>query len=368
MSYERRGLRPFDTMDETQKLLNDYLRIQSPPIPDGFIPPLGALALTPYGVNTGSIAGNGGTLVLDAEQYVSNSFGLYFGVHEDHWGDFTSTVGREIDKIFGRRQDAPVNLLVTAINRRLKQLVVLLDIPFQDWISSSQEWRWNLVKAGDSAERPRPLRMPNDGCDVVLQFVLREDLPERFRVRGRPWRKGSWLARATIKVTAGKGSGLAPRPLTPEIRKVYGLGDRCTSFIDFRGEPSGLCMHRDLSDVLSVYIDENLLSTAGQMKPNGESANPAGSSIFARLVMDTYRTLVFALWNDEDLDQFDVDDEQHRYTFTYSMLDRVASYSNISIEEALNILKDSPSRFSSLVEGSIDILSSDSQLLQLGGH
>lgn len=368
MSYERRGLRPFETMDETQRLLNDFLRLQSPPIPDGFIPPLGALALDPYGVNTGSIAGKGGTLVLDAEQYVTNSFGLYFGVHDDHWAEFTSTVGSELDKIFGRRQDAPVNLLVTVANRRLRQLVVLLDIPFQDWISSQQEWRWILVKAGNSKERPRPLRMPNDGCEIVVQFVLREDLDERFKVQGRPWRKGSWLARASIRVTAGKGTGLAPRPLTQEIRDAFSLGDRCTSFIDFRGEPSGLCMQRDLSDVLSVFIDEDLLSTAGRMKPNGESANLAGSPIFTRLVMDTYRTLIFALWNDEELDAFDVDDEQHRYTFTYSMLVRVATYANIAIEEALNILKDSPSRFSSLVEGSLDLLSSDNQLLELGGR
>lgn len=355
-------------MDRTQRLLNDFLRIQSPPIPDGHNPPLGNLGLTAHGVQGGEIAGNGGSLLLDSDQFVSNAFGLYFGVHEDHWGEITSTFGKEIVDIFGAWQDAPVNLLVTVANRRLRQMVVLLDIPFQEWLSSPNGWRWILVRAGISDDRPRPLRMPNDGCDIVVQFVLREDLQEKFRIRGRPWRKGHWLARVKVKVSASRGSGLAPRPLTPEIREAFNLGNQCTSYIDFRGDPSGLCMQFDLSDVLSVYVDENILKNAGRVKPNGETENPAGDAMFARLVMDTYRTLIFSLWKDEELDAFDVDDEQHRYTFTYSVLERVASYANTSVEEALNILKESPSRFSSLVEGSLNLLGSDNKILDLGGR
>ncbi len=210
--------------------------------------------------------------------------------------------------------------------------------------------------------------MPGDGSEILVQFVLSSELPERFRIQGRPWRKGSWLARVKINVAASKGSGLAPRPLTPEVREAFNLGQQCTSYIDFRGDPSGLCMERDLSEVLSVYIDMDLLERAGRVKPSGELENPAGDSIFARLVMDTYRTLVFALWRDDELETFDVDDEQHRYTFTYSMLQRVATYANVSIEEALNILKESPSRFCSMIEGSLNLLSSDNRLLGIGGR
>lgn len=365
MAYERRGLRPFETMDVTQTLLNSLLRIQSPRIPDGLQPPLGSLGLTPYGVDNGSIAAPGGTVVLSPEEYKSNTFGLYFGVHEDDWGAITRAAIEDLERIFGKVSDAPVSLLVTASNTRLNQMQVILDTPFQDWCDHSDQWRWDLVSAGNNSGRPRPLRMPSDGCVLTVQFILREELVEGRRLTGRPWRKGSWLARARIRVAATKGAGLSPRPLTKEIRTLNGVGEHCTSFLDFHGDFSGFCFVRDLSDVLTVYIDEDLLLAAARRTSKGVLEHPGSLVLINRWALDTYRSLVHILSRDEQLSDFDVDLEEHRYSFTYQLLTRVHNYANLTFTEALNTLRENPDRFMALIEGSMLMKQSDSQLLNL---
>lgn len=364
MAYERRGLRPFDVMDRTQKLLGEKLRVQSPRIPDGHLPMEGSQGLEPHGVRGGAIAAPGGTLLLDADEYTTNTIGLYFGLNDGDWQEVTRTVGEEIDAIFGKRSDAPINLLVTVTNIRLRMSHVVMDIPLADWMNSDS-WRFDLVAAGATPTRPRPLKMPQDGCLVTVQFVLGADLPERLRIQGRPWRKGSWLAKWAVKVAANRGSGLAPRPLNAEVRRMHGLGNHCTSFIDLRGERSGICMAADLGEVVTVYIDEELLRAASAQKANGEPTRPASNPLLGRIVMDTYRAIVFAVSADEELNSFDVDDDDHKRTFTYHLLGRVSEYARIPDAEALNVLRDQPNKFIALLEGSLDLLSLDMNLLEL---
>ena len=363
MAYEKRGLRPFDVMDRTQRILAEKLRVQCPRIPDGHEPLLGNQALLPHGVTGGAIAAPGGTLLLDMDQYTSATIGLYFGTHDFDWGEITRVAMDEIESIFGRLADAPVNLLVTVTNTRLRMKEVLVDLPIGDWLGGS--WRFDLVSAGGSSSRPRPMKMPQDGCSIHLQFVLRSDLPEKLRIQGRPWRKGSWLAKWEVKMTANRGSGLAPRPLTEEVRRLHGLGDACSSFVDIRGENSGICMASDLAEFLTVYIDIGLLAAASELKVNGEPVRPASNPLLGRIVMDVYRSLVFALNVDEELDSFDVEEDDHRRTFTYHLLSRVGEYAEVSAAEALNILKDQPNRFVALLEGSLRLLELDRSLLEL---
>lgn len=365
MAYEKRGVRPFETMDATQTRLNANLRIQSPRIPDGFQPLFGNLGLTPHGVDDGSIAAPGGTVVLSPDQYKSNSFGLYFGVHEDDWLEITRAATDDLTRIFGRIADAPVNLLVTVTNTRLNLTQVILDVPATTWLEHPDCWRWNLVDAGNTPTRPRPMRMPHDGCVITVQFVLREEVAEAKKVAGRPWRKGSWLAKVRVRVAATKGSGLSPRPLTTEIRELNSLGDHCTSFLDFHGEFSGFCFLRDLSDVLTVYIDEELLAIASRRNSTGVADKPASKGLINRWVLDTYRSLVHILSRDDQLSEFDVDMEDHRYSFTYQLLSRVNDYSNLSYAEALNVLRENPDKFIALLEGSMAMRSSDSALMDL---
>jgi hypothetical protein len=366
MSYERRGLRPFETMDATQKSLNSLLKVQSPPIPSGYVPPLGSQALKPLGLEpgAGSIAGANGTLILDADQYTTNAIGLYFGINDDDWRELLRVVDKDLSALFGKSRLAPVSVLVTATNSRLRQVAELIREPYEEF-ARSDTWRRLIVRAGDNDARPRPFRMPDDGCAITVQFVIDEDVPAANRKPGMPWRKGTWLARWRIRVTATRGSGLAPRFLTDEARQRFGVGSRSSIYVHFPAGYEDLSKATDLGDLVSVYIDQSALEKASELKPNGELATPGGEAMMVHWVMDTYRSLVAAIRMDDSLQEFDTDDEESRQSYLYSLLQQVSDHGGLSIDEAFNVLKDQPERFIALIEHSLDRLKFDQHLLQL---
>lgn len=364
MALERRGVRPFKAMEETQRNLNAMVRIQCPPIPDGFQPPLGNQGLKPIGVPSGQVAGPGGTLVLDRSQYVGAPIGLYFGTHDHDWQRLIDDAGRELDDIFGRRADAPVSVVVTLTNTRLKQVQILSTQTFTQW-SSSDDRRYVIARPDNTKKRPRALRMPDDGCILGVRFILHSDVPPERRIAERPWRKGSWLARIDINISSAIDGGLQPRPMNEAIRERFGLGQHTSLFVEFRGITSGLHAVTDLSDVVSVYIDEELLAGAMELGPNGRPVRAAGEALINRWVLDTYRTLIDLYSRDDQLDDFDPGSDEHRRTFLYSMLSRVEESCHVAIEEALLILKEQPNRFAALFEHVLQVRLQDNHLLEL---
>jgi hypothetical protein len=360
MAYEKRSLRPFDAFDQVQKVFSRLLRIQSPPIPDGFQTPLGSMGEVPLGVAAGAIAASGGTLLLDRDEYMSAAIGLYFGVTDDDWREVTTSARQDLENVFGRTSTPPVELLVTAYNTRLKILAELLRKPMDEWLYS--EWRHVLVKGGQ-AERPRPLKMPEDGCIIAVQFVLAADLPTDQRVSGRPWRKGSWLSRNEIRVSASKGSGLAPRPLTDNLRVSLGLGSETTMYVALSDGAEGLLRASDLSDHVSVFIDEDLLRAAMSQNERGQHLAPQGADLATRWAMDVFRTLIYAYATDQEIESFDLEDDEFRGSFLYSMLLQLRDAGLVSMEEGLLILRRETPRFVSLFEHVLRIRSTDRNLL-----
>lgn len=366
MAYEKRGLRPFNTLERTQKELNRLLRLQSPRIPDGQQANLGNLGLEPVGVANGSITDPNGTLQLDRNRYLQDSLGLYFGTHDDHWMDLTQVAATEAEEVFGRGSRPPIKVVVTASNPRLKQVHVLREWDFDDWrYAGDQGWRCDLVKRGSGEQRPRPFRMPADGCVVTALFLLGKDLPIAERAPGRPWRKGSWLARADFRVTASIGNGLAPHPMNSEIRERFGLASHSTFFVDFRSEASGVCMATDLSRVMTVFIDEDLLKSAAELDVRNNPRRPAGGPLLNQWVMDTYRALVFHYLRDDQLSEFDPTTDSCRNTFLYSMLKTIKDEHHVTLQEAFLILKDQPFRFLALLEHNLAMKTSNELLLEL---
>lgn len=367
MAYEKRAVRPFNALDRTQKELNRLLRLQSPPIPDGVQAALGNTGVELIGVKGGSITDANGTLQLDSAQYMQGAIGLYFGTHDDHWMDLTKVVAQEVEEIFGYGSRPPLSVVITATNRRLKQVHTLRQWTFDDWrFSGGDGWRCELVAKVQGKNRPRPFRMPADGCVVSVLFMLHDDVPVAERIAGRPWRKGSWLARADFRVTASVGNGLAPRPMTAEIRERYGLGEQSTFYVHFlASSANGICGEADLSKVLAVYIDEDLLKGAAEMNSKNDFARPAGGALLNHWVMDTYRALVFQFLHDEQLDEFNPGSGEARNTYLFALLSTVGSAHNLSEEEALLILKEQPFRFLALLEHHLAMKTIGETLLEL---
>jgi hypothetical protein len=83
--------------------------------------------------------------------------------------------------------------------------------------------------------------------------------------------------------------------------------------------------------------------------------------------MDTYRSLIHALSHDDQLTDFDPENTEDRYTFTFLLIEKVANYAAISEAESLNILRELPNKFMSLLEGANNLVMSDRALLNLKG-
>ena len=351
MAKETRPLRPFDVMDRTQQLMIDLVRVQSPPIPENHYPPEGSQGLKPLGVTGGSIAAPRGSLNLDDAGYLTNAIGLYFGLNESQWEGFVGIAREEIQELTGNAANPPVSLVVTAHNSRLKQRTILVDLPFKEFANSAAQWRHLIVKATQLDERPRPFRMPKDGAVLLIQFLLTDDINSDARTSGKPWRKGSWLARVKIPVKAKIGRGLSPRPMNEEVRKRFGLGDDSVVYAHFLNGAEGICQAEDLNDIVSFYVDEELLIQATRVKPNGDPVNKFGPALEFQWAMSLYRALVAAIKNDPEFESFDLDEEGSNQTFLTSLIEDVSSsHKGISPEEALNILRSNSERFVSLIE------------------
>lgn len=363
MAYEKRSLRPFDTFDRVQRVFAQKVRLQCPPIPDGFQPQMGGQGVALIGVKNGSITAPGGTLVLDREEYIGAAIGLYFGVHEDDWREVAAAAQDDVRAVFGPGANPPVVLLITAYNSRLRQLAQLYEEKWDTWLYSDS-WRHLLVKSG-TKDRPRPFKMPADGCTITIQFVLSQDLPTAQRITGRPWRKGSWLSKHEVRVAAARGSGLAPRYLTDELRERFGLGSHTSLYVSLIDGSTGLSRVSDLSDAVTVYIDERLLKAAIEQNAKGAHVRPQGEHLVSRWVMDVYRALIHGYTLDETLSDFDLEDEECRRSFLYSMLTHLDDAGLVTKAEALLILRETPQRFVSLYEHVLSIKHADSRLLGL---
>lgn len=365
MAYEKRLVRPFEAMDKTQEMMTRLIRVQSPRIPDGVQPPLGSQGDKPLGSESGSISKSNGTVVLTAEEYQTNSFGLYFGLEEASWNDFLKAIEEDLSSIFDA-VELPVALVATAVNSRLKKIVELLRVPYRTLISSPNTWRWDIVPPGKNELRPIPFQMPVDGCTIEIKFVLDSDLPQRLRAPGRPWRKGTWLARSSIRVSAGRGSGLAPRSLTNEIRRQFNLGESCSSFVEVLNDGEGVCMSVELDGLICVYVDPKILDAAGSVNNQGLPMNQNGALIFDKVASEVFHVLVMLFHGDELIEEFDPIDAECKRTVLFGMLERVAEYRGISEEEAFNTLKDRPAQFMAMHDGSMNLLNVDKALLGLG--
>lgn len=362
MAYEKRLVRPFEAMDKTQELMTRLIRVQSPRIPDGFQPPLGSQGDKLLGTEAGSIAKPGGTVVLTAEEYQTSSFGLYFGLEESSWNEFVRAIQDDLNTIF-EAVELPVTLVVTAVNSRLKKVVELLRVPYRTLIGAPNLWRWDIVQPGNNSARPIPFQMPVDGCTIEIKFVLDSDLPQRLRAPGRPWRKGTWLAKSSLRASSGRGSGLLPRSLTPEIRRQFNLGESCSSFVEVLNDGEGVCMSSELDELICVYVDPKILDAAGSVNNQGLPANPNGPLVFDKVASEVFHVLVMLFHSDKLIEEFDPGTADCKRTVLFGLLERVASYRRIAEEEAFNILKSRPSQFMAMHDGSMELLKTDKALL-----
>ena len=182
MASETRSLRPFEAMHRTQAELRALVQ------------------LTANDPESRSAYASQ-KLTLSEEDYLNSEVVLWLGRKAEENQRFTDAVLAEIHSLYPRHPGA-VELVITANNKRLKMTDVLHRQP----VKSKKDLPMKIVlhEAGSKRPRPRALQTPGDGCEIVVEFLLGSDIDRTELLRDRAWRKGSWLARVAVGVTASQ--------------------------------------------------------------------------------------------------------------------------------------------------------------------
>lgn len=142
-------------------------------------------------------------------------------------------------------------LLVTAATGYLKITEVVFRHPLSDLDNLPA-----IVNLSDP--RPKALRAGFHGANVVAYLLLTEDIDLRPL---RPWRKGTWLARAVFRLvsTSPTTSLFRLTPLDQTQRDRLGLPQGVVRYIDL-GDFESIQSYDD-SNLPTFYVDEDLLAS-----------------------------------------------------------------------------------------------------------
>ena len=114
-----------------------------------------------------------------------------------------------------------------------------------------------VVNIAGPGSRPHALRTPYSGCRLEASLLLGET---GVKAPGRPWRKGTWLARSRFYVSCDlEFAGFTPRPMDAAQKEALGLPQRVTRYVTL---PAGLDpVREDASpDVLEMWVDSEVLA------------------------------------------------------------------------------------------------------------
>lgn len=129
----------------------------------------------------------------------------------------------------------------------------------------------------------RALSAPYSGFEVVAAFALACDLP---RAALKPYRKGTWLTRATFGVdTRLSHVVFSPVPLTPEIRTSLQIGAKATRFIDL--DNHDITQPVESQEEPKFYVDAELLAQL-----NVRRSSPMSKALQVQLAVDFVTSVI----------------------------------------------------------------------------
>ena len=247
MNRETRTVRPFLLRDGLDKILDDVVFFlgQKRCEPDGFI------------------------VLNNSDEYQRGTPRLAWAKDEAAFDLFKDKVAR------GLRRNAidpkAASLVVTAYTGYLKIADILIDHPIDQLHSLSRHYVFN------HPNRPRALSASTHGATITAYLLLRQNIKRKPL---RPWRKGTWVARATFNLRTGMASLLfRPTPLDDKTREELELPSDCVRYV-YIGDHEALEAY-DESTPPTFYVDEAVLARLGS-----EAGTPAGVALQVQLVVD----------------------------------------------------------------------------------
>lgn len=347
MSREIRKVRPFDTLDESERRMREGVQIVAMP--------------SAKGADDLANAFDGQALQVSRDVYLYEQFELFLFRHPADNAEFVDAAAREIRSMY-RFDPSIVHLVVQVHNKRLRMTDVVFDQPIVGGEIPLSIALAEKDRTG-TASRPRGLCTPGDGCEVVVELLLAEDVPEERRSPGIAWRKGSWLARVAIRVTTGPvGGGPAPLPLDAEAREQFQVPANAQHYIRRLATGESILRKSSFDEVVEFYVDEPVLRSVV------EDPNTSTSALlqYRWILMCAEAVLAMAMAEDE-FDAFDPTGDNSE-SLVRSILDRVVDGRSVrDVSAALELLKQDRGLFMAMLEDRAELVTRERMQLGLEG-
>ena len=235
---------------------------------------------------------------------------------------------------------ADLGLVVVASSAYLK----IADVCFQAPLDEGD----GLARTTSFAEcRPRALQASTHGSVVSAYVVL---LREQERGDLRPWRRGTWLARAMFRIALAEteDSIFQPTALTDEVRKQHGLPAKTVRYF-----------HLDDADPFrpdggqpQLFVDQDLLT-----RLHSEAGSARSKALQAQLVCDFANGIVLAC----SARASELDDGRTWAEVEDSLIGRVVRLAaggkadTERCEELLGLVRTDPGKLMALVEHAVGL-------------
>lgn len=183
-----------------------------------------------------------------------------------------------------------LGLMVIAKSRRMKLAEIVHRIPYAHFDRVDSK----LVIAAPTS-RPSSLQTPFSGATIESYLTLFEPIEHEPL---RPWRLGTWLARADFKLDTTLGSiGFKPLRLTAEVRDRLGLPPDALRFAEIDADE---IFTPGSDEPVQLWVDEELLSNLATFP-----RTPGSSSLQRQLFLDAMTALALTATRHEDIGTVD---------------------------------------------------------------
>lgn len=346
MSGERREVRPFDTLDVSERLMRDGVQVV-------------AFASSTADEDL-SNAFHGQALQVSDDLYRHEEFRLFLFRHVADNANLVAEMAREVRAMY-RFDPSIVHLVVQIHNKRLR----MTDVVFDEPVVGGDELPHSIVLAEKDRTgklpRPRPLQTPGDGCEVVVELLLSRDVPEDQRRPGVAWRKGSWLARVAIRIATGhSGGGPSPLPLTAEIREQFDVPPNAQHYVRRIASGESILRKAAFNEVVEFYVDEHVLRAVVE-----DPHTPASKLIQLRWILTCIDGVLAMAMAEREFEEFDPEGDNVNSVIR-AILDRVVDGGGVrDVRGALELLKQDRGLFMAMLEDSAELAVRERALLGL---
>lgn len=322
MNTETREIRPFSAFKELDRLVHG-LHLQ-------------------VGERT---IGNGNRLVLDEEEYRRlpvkvtlpdvDRLKQHIKAIENELASRELTIGDVV---------LSVNLSSSFLKiSEFTHVVPLVDLPGQG----------DELLLTPDGQRPNALRTSRSGCGIEVAALLSR---QKVAEIGRPWRKGTWLSRATFTLACeAEFGGFVPRPMDASTKADLRLPAGATRYIVV---PPGVdpLVDEVTPDVVEMWVDADLLANL-----SARDKSPSSVAFQKQLFVDAFTGVMFEVRARSDFAErtwTDVVDSMFG-----KMIAAIAGRTSTDNDEKfnqrcadlMNLLKDDLARFVAHVESFADL-------------